>query len=214
LVIAASVSPRKRGPRRTFERKTVASIGLDLPARIKAVDAYMRYLVCECVCSAVQAAALSKYPVAYRGVVSVGHFSIEGNFMLGPAVDEAAGLMELADGAFVWLAPSAGGLSHILRPRENDRWDDLISSGDVPLKDGRSLSAELLNPFAGLPTEKAKKMRRGLLDSMKSSRLDVIIKRQNTRRFFQAVARAARLVERTRERERARTATLANPHAS
>jgi hypothetical protein len=54
-----------------------------------------------------RSAARTDPPLTYRGYVSFGRFAIKGNFILGPAVDEAAGMERLADGAFVWLGPAA-----------------------------------------------------------------------------------------------------------
>lgn len=46
-------------------------------------------------------------PLVLRGCVSYGEHLSEGNFIAGPAVDEAAEYMNVAEGAFVWLLPSA-----------------------------------------------------------------------------------------------------------
>jgi hypothetical protein len=67
IVIAASVTPRKRAPRKPHEHAAIATTGMSLAARNTAVDAFMRYVVCRCVCVAVRAAALAPKPVAYRG---------------------------------------------------------------------------------------------------------------------------------------------------
>lgn len=50
-------------------------------------------------------AATQPPPFAYRGCISCGAFAIEDDFLLGPAVDEAAELADLPDGAFVIIAP-------------------------------------------------------------------------------------------------------------
>lgn len=42
-----------------------------------------------------------------RGCVTFGEHIAEKNFLIGRAVDEAAEYMDLANGAFVWLTPSA-----------------------------------------------------------------------------------------------------------
>lgn len=42
-----------------------------------------------------------------RGCISYGEHMADGNFIIGPAVDQAAEHMDIADGAFVWLLPSA-----------------------------------------------------------------------------------------------------------
>jgi hypothetical protein len=59
VVIAASVKPRRRAPRKEHEKAALDATGLDLPARSTAVDAFMRYVVCHCVCTALRAAALA-----------------------------------------------------------------------------------------------------------------------------------------------------------
>lgn len=46
-------------------------------------------------------------PLVFRGCITYGKHFIENNFIAGPAVDEAAEYMNLAEGAFVWLHPSA-----------------------------------------------------------------------------------------------------------
>jgi hypothetical protein len=193
VVIAASVEPRKRAPRQKHENAAMASSGLDLVARNAAVDGFMRYAVCRCVCVALRAAALAAKPIAYRGAVSVGYFAIDENFILGPAVDEAAGLMEVADGALVWLAPSAERLKHIIWLKSGVRWSDLIIRADVPLSDGRMVHMNVINPFALSDAAEAKIVRKNLLGSMGSDRLDVVLKRQNTNRFFRAIDAATRL---------------------
>lgn len=49
-------------------------------------------------------------PLVLRGCVTYGKHFIENNFIAGPAVDEAAEYMNLAEGALVWLHPSAATL--------------------------------------------------------------------------------------------------------
>jgi hypothetical protein len=49
-------------------------------------------------------------PLILRGCVTYGKHFIENNFIAGPAVDEAAEYMNLAEGALVWLHPSAATL--------------------------------------------------------------------------------------------------------
>lgn len=49
-------------------------------------------------------------PLAVRGCAVYGRFEMSGNFMIGPAIDEAAELHELADGAFLWIPPHYVGL--------------------------------------------------------------------------------------------------------
>ena len=46
-------------------------------------------------------------PLAYRGAIAFGEFHAEERYVLGPAIDEAAGAMDRPEGAFVYLTPSA-----------------------------------------------------------------------------------------------------------
>lgn len=49
-------------------------------------------------------------PLVFRGCITYGKHFIENNFIAGPAIDEAAEYMNLAEGAFVWLHPNAATL--------------------------------------------------------------------------------------------------------
>jgi hypothetical protein len=49
-------------------------------------------------------------PLIFRGCVTYGKHFIENNFIVGPAIDEAAEYMNSAEGAFVWLHPNAAAL--------------------------------------------------------------------------------------------------------
>jgi hypothetical protein len=42
-----------------------------------------------------------------RGCIAYGPHLCDGNFLIGPAVDEAAEYMNVAEGAFIWLLPAA-----------------------------------------------------------------------------------------------------------
>lgn len=44
-------------------------------------------------------------PLTVRGAASFGLFELSDRFLIGPAVDEAAELHEMADGAFLWIPP-------------------------------------------------------------------------------------------------------------
>ena len=61
--------------------------------------------------------ALDPIPLALRGCVTYGQFRMEGNLIVGPAVDEAAEFHSAPQGAFVWLAPAAERVK-----REFDLW--------------------------------------------------------------------------------------------
>jgi hypothetical protein len=46
-----------------------------------------------------------RIPLLFRGCVTLGPHAVDGNFLIGQAVDEAAELHNEADGAFVWMTP-------------------------------------------------------------------------------------------------------------
>jgi hypothetical protein len=54
-------------------------------------------------------------PLVLRGCITYGEHFIENNFIAGPAIDEAAEYMNSAEGAFVWLHPSAATLYRACR---------------------------------------------------------------------------------------------------
>ena len=47
------------------------------------------------------------HDIATAGVTSFGQHLCDGNFLVGPAVDEAAQYMDEPEGAFIWLLPKA-----------------------------------------------------------------------------------------------------------
>ena len=87
-------------------------------------------------------------PLSFRGVVTCGRFAIDDRFLLGPAVDEAANLLDLADGPFVWLAPTAYRSEHGFVDSEKAPWKKIAVLYDVPLKGGQRLQVRAVNPFA------------------------------------------------------------------
>lgn len=49
----------------------------------------------------------SDMPLPLRGCISFGPHLCEGNFLVGPAIDQAAEYMNAPEGAFIWVLPSA-----------------------------------------------------------------------------------------------------------
>lgn len=194
IVVAAGRRPRKRQPWRRHREKMQA-LGLTMSELEDAVDAWLRYVVCRCVANVLKTAALCHPSLVYRGVVSVGSFAIDETFILGPAVDEAAELMDLADGPFVWLSPSAGRLKHVIREAKDDMWDEMTVRYPVPLKGGRVLPSSVLNPFCLCSPEERQLAKRNSLKSMTSSRIDVAVKRHHAQALY------SRIEDRIRYRE-------------
>ncbi|MEI9942235.1 MAG: hypothetical protein WDO69_33885 [Pseudomonadota bacterium] len=130
-------------------------------------------------------AARTAPALAYRGCISVGRFNMTGNFIIGPAIDEAVESMNNANAAVVWLTPTA------LRTwaKQFDPKDGVInavvSPYAVPMKGGDRYQTFVANDCASIedPQERSKHIDR-VLATFASSRLDVQIKRQNTARFY------------------------------
>lgn len=121
-----------------------------------------------------------------RGCISYGEHTVINNFLLGPAVDEAATYHELAEGAFVWLLPSASIQYEAWMATTAGMVDDLLLSHDLPLKGGAKLRCLVVNPLCYDSAEE----RRRIIDlHMKAmtgiNRLDVWLKRQNTIDFLE-----------------------------
>lgn len=91
-------------------------------------------------------------PIAYRGAIAYGDFMIDRPFILGPAVDEAAEAERLADGAFVWLCPTA------LRAL-GDRTPPPSFAYPVPMKNGGTFTTLVVPPVSDLPPSVADAMR-------------------------------------------------------
>lgn len=87
--------------------------------------------------------------LAYRGAVASGEYLLEDNFIIGPAVDEAAEREKQAQGPFVWLTPSARGLL----PPGFEASRERVTEGSfyvmpfrVPLKGGRMEDTYVVPP--------------------------------------------------------------------
>jgi hypothetical protein len=208
VVIAAGRRERARGPWQRHTEEWQEKFGLSPDAMERGVDAYLRYVVCRCVCRLVKTALFCDTPLLYRGVVTVGHFEIDENFLLGPAVDEAAELMDLADGPFVWLAPTADRLKHVIREATNDRWREMAVSFAVPLKGGRRLPTHVLNPWSFCSSkDEQKRVRTITMRSLDSTKVDVLVKKGNAQELFDELDRLEKrkaLLEKYRERTSAK----------
>jgi hypothetical protein len=145
-------------------------------------------VVCQIAGYVVRRASQAEPPILYRGVVTIGNLLAEGASVIGPAVDEAATLYELADGAFVWLAPAAVDLP----PPEYggpDVWRGMMFEHDVPLKSGQRFRTKVVSPFLdqAVGIEEREKIKAGYLQAFQSRRIDVAVKRQETMRFIDRV---------------------------
>lgn len=139
-----------------------------------------------CVGYLLREAAITSPPFAFRGVISVGKMVVaDENIYIGPAIAEAAGLYEQAEGAFVWLSPAAFALKFpvVMNHRGQIEYK-------VPLKGGQSISTTVVNPFIDMLARsyEGDKVRVGIERAMEGDRIDIVIKRQNTVDFMNHVA--------------------------
>jgi hypothetical protein len=131
----------------------------------------------------------------FRGCVAVGPMYSESDQLIGGAIDEAAEAMNYADGAFVWLLPSA---SRFRLPPENDALEPELIDYRVPMHGGRRLLVPTVNPLAACSNADH---RRKIADAMlgafsderrlrgKAPTLEVLAKLQNTRDFLEQAER-------------------------
>lgn len=134
--------------------------------------------------TAVAAAAENDPTLVYRGSVSFGEFEIRDQFLIGPAIDEAAEAEKLADGALIWLCPSATRIVEAVTPGNALNKDlRVVRDYHVPLKAGRSYRTHVVNPLLKHPDPDALIGR--MLDYFRhSDTLDVAVKQQNTANFL------------------------------
>lgn len=161
------------------------------PALFDEVSAEIAVLMACRYASAVMGLAAKSLPVlAYRGCISFGDFELEDNFIVGPAVDEAAASMDAAHGGLVWLLPSA------LRVFGRYRSDDLRRSHpnycssyipySVSLKGGVEYQTFAVSPFKiASDSDDRDRIVEAILGSFVGN-LEVEVKRQYTEAFLAA----------------------------
>ena len=122
-----------------------------LGARMVPVGAFTVELACALGALIQARGALSPVPMAFRGAIGFGDYRIERDFLVGPAIDETAAAHERANGAIVWVTPSAEATLRIAGSRPPDSAllkRMLIPSFRVPLKRFRGTRAPVVNPMA------------------------------------------------------------------
>lgn len=143
-------------------------------------------------------AAREPVPLAFRGAIAFGEYSAEDEFVIGPAVDEAAAAHEAADAAIVWLCPSAVEVLEGFNPAASvTKLCDLstqflIRDCDVPLKQGRCYRTAVVNPFAALEARDIEATLGRIISTFSSPNsydVEVAVKRQNTERFLHWAAK-------------------------
>lgn len=138
-------------------------------------------------------------PLVIRGCISFGEHVSTKQFFVGPAVDEAAEQERLAQGAFVWLLPSAARefenyfVSTVPSEENNEETRNIFyapllgTSYRMPIKGGGYFDCPIVNPLAGYSSAD---MRRDAINrysrAMEGDRLDIWIKKQNTKEMLHA----------------------------
>lgn len=92
-------------------------------------------------------------PLKFRGAISYGEILTDTNYAIGHAVEEAAALFESAEGAFVFLTPSA--LDEVesrlngFETEGQDRMsvDQLLPMWPIPMKGGGAFHTRVVSPF-------------------------------------------------------------------
>lgn len=131
-------------------------------------------------------------PLAYRGAISFGRYLVhqDRSFVVGPAVDEAAQAEAFAQGAFVWLTPSArDAIERLPTPVPPPH----LVEYDIPLKGLGSFSTYSVNPLKTnffSPSDKQVFLAQ-LTRAMDSPSLDVVLKQDNTLFFYEETSDAS-----------------------
>lgn len=106
-----------------------------------------------------QARAVSApVPLAFRGAIGFGDYVLDGNFLIGPAIDEVAEEHQAPNGAFVWLLPSAAAVLDLYQAQDRKQQlleRVLIRGIRIPVKRGWARRGLVVNPLAapGVPNE-------------------------------------------------------------
>jgi hypothetical protein len=135
-------------------------------------------------------------PFLFRGCMAAGRMNIDGDFMIGPAVDEAAGFFEQSDGPFFWMAPSA---LHIVDEYAETFFDRIepiyMIRYPVPMKNGTTMPT-LVHHYFGLGLtlnhDKWVLTRQKLIQAFGTElRQDIVRKRHNAVAFLDHVSQIA-----------------------
>lgn len=122
-------------------------------------------------------------PLAYRGCLAHGNFDIDGNFLAGTAVNEAAEAYEAAEAGIVWLAPSAKQVLDVDGGGAAQDSTALRGNWRVSLKGGQGYRTHVINPFGPTPREEHSRWRDRVLATFSGS-LAIEVKKENTREFL------------------------------
>lgn len=138
-------------------------------------------------------AALSP-PMIYRGCISVGAFSSNEFAFVGPAIDEAGAMHEAAQGAFVFLTPSAASIydSRPTYPLNRTRFPYFFEYA-VPMKAGELLNTYVANPLIYQNPERCCEYVRSIDDFFGEPPLnsELWLKKKNTKDLYDALSQSS-----------------------
>jgi len=167
-----------------FLSDTIA-VSMALAESTKHREAMSVVYLCDVISWVLERTLRSSIPLAYRGAIAVGGYEVSPHFLIGEAVDEAAGAHELAQGALIWLTPAARDrVAEWLRDQPHNTH---LVKFDVPLKGGDAFNTYTVSPLEQARNEDdANALTRRLLATFSVSSMDVAVKRQNTARHMRA----------------------------
>ena len=132
--------------------------------------------------------------ILFRGCLATGFMKEDVDFLIGPAVDEAAERFEKAHGPFLWLAPSALEITQEYAETYMDRIEpNILVSYSVPLNDGSHVKTQAFNYFLiHNEPERRDETRHNLLAAFGSNlSSDAEIKKQNITSFLDHIEHMA-----------------------
>ena len=148
------------------------------------------FLVCRLTSRLLAVATGIGFP--FRGCIAAGEFDVLRNFVVGPAVDEAAEWADEADGAFVWLRPDAVELYKMFGPIRAKR--HIVYPYEVPIKKAAPIRTAVVNPRGDERRPNSKRDLARLLEYFDERKPGVSSKLKNTREFFDHVVGPDRTV--------------------
>lgn len=133
-------------------------------------------------------------PLLFRGCMAAGRMNIDGDFLIGPAVDEAAAHFEQSDGPFFWMAPSALHIVDEYAETLFERFEpNIMIRYPIPMKKGM-VAQTLVHHYFGFTQAHDKWVltREKLIKAFGPDlRPDILKKRDNTLAFLDHVSHAA-----------------------
>lgn len=163
------------------------------PRRLELLSGLCVYMACAGAHEAIATGAIYPPSINYRGAVAFGEFQIDGNFLIGPAVDAAAEQCEIADAAMVHIVPGATVDAFNAAHRVEVDTNGPHSSGalmcleyDVPRKGRDGLRTLVINPFGVLEHKYVVQFKDGIVAGFGSPVPErALSKFDNTRTFLE-----------------------------